>query len=226
MTSIFIIYEIIDASVPGVYSSLELAIKNANQYITNEWCIIEHKLDENPINYVNNVYEKDMDMEDDVNVTNVKPTNVKPNQPIFIIYDIDNRLVHGSYSSLELAIKHASECDFITNDEWCIIERKLDGIPTSSFNNVYEKNMEDDVIVKPKQKKQQQVFIIYDIDNQLIAGSYSSLELAIKNANQYITNEWCIIEHKIDENPIDYMNNVYEKDSGVWKTPFSMMNWR
>jgi hypothetical protein len=63
MTSVFIIFDIYDSNIVGTYTSLELAKKHAFIKYKNKgfWCIIENKLDDEPLNHLNIVYENDYD---------------------------------------------------------------------------------------------------------------------------------------------------------------------
>ena len=58
-TSVFVVFYIHEMTIRGVYSSLELAKKNAESYFkpNDEWCILEQELDGNPSTKFNNVYQ-------------------------------------------------------------------------------------------------------------------------------------------------------------------------
>ena len=58
---------------------------------------------------------------------------------VFIIFDIDEMMSRGVYSSLDLA-KERAEAYFKSRPHavWCVQEYELDGTPSMSFNNVYQ----------------------------------------------------------------------------------------
>jgi hypothetical protein len=59
MTSVFVVFYILDMTIRGVYTSLELAKENAESYFKpeDEWCILEQELDGKPSAKFNNVYQ-------------------------------------------------------------------------------------------------------------------------------------------------------------------------
>lgn len=62
--------------------------------------------------------------------------------------------------------------------------------------------------------KMKNVYILYNIDSNLVIGCYSSVEMA-KNYGQKTLGCcicWCIIESKLDEPPSLTINNIYQND--------------
>ena len=58
------------------------------------------------------------------------------------------------------------------------------------------------------------VFILFNIDESLVVGCYSTLETAKKNGQLNLgwCINWCVIESKLDNNPVKTINNVYQND--------------
>jgi hypothetical protein len=58
------------------------------------------------------------------------------------------------------------------------------------------------------------IYILYNVNSEVVVGCYSTLELAI----QYGKNTlgccicWCVIESKLDEPPNFKINNIYQND--------------
>ena len=61
------------------------------------------------------------------------------------------------------------------------------------------------------------IFILFNIDESLVTGCYSSLDAAIKNGqlNLGCCINWCIIESELDNKPIKKIKNVYQNDIDI-----------
>lgn len=64
MTSVFVIFYIDEMTIRGVYSSLELAIEQAEAYFksSDDWCIQEQILDGKPCSAFKNVYQNPLNL--------------------------------------------------------------------------------------------------------------------------------------------------------------------
>ena len=62
------------------------------------------------------------------------------------------------------------------------------------------------------------IFVLYNIDNCIVVGCYSSLSLAISNGQNTLgcCINWCIIENKLDNKPIEKICNVYQNDIDIY----------
>lgn len=61
------------------------------------------------------------------------------------------------------------------------------------------------------------VFVLFNIDENLVLGCYSSLELAKMFGQTTLgcCTNWCIIESKLDNKPIKQICNVYQNDIDI-----------